>query len=132
VINKFFKIILAYNNLPLSEKKKVINIVYLVVKMIFFVSFIPLRIYYKKFSFGPTKNETDLQPYYQDICRINKVCNFLPFKVSCIVRSMVTHDYLKKRSVYVAITLGVKRNGGLQAHAWILPKQSQGFISLYR
>ncbi len=63
------------------------------------------------------------QSYNQKLIlsRIEKVLNLLPINISCILKSIIIHKYLKERyNVHFMIRLGVDiENNGLIAHSWL-------------
>ena len=125
---KRFKIGLRYFiKLSYSDKKEVAYMFYLFIKMTLLVKMVPLKFYFNIY-FKYTDDQTqDLQRYEFHFSRIKRIKRYLPWKVSCLMESMVIKAYFAKVNVSLPIYLGLKTSNGIVAHAWCIESDAKGF-----
>lgn len=95
------------------------------------VELVPLRFYYRSyFENIENRNIGKLQPYNRELGLIKRLGIKLPWKIKCIVESLVIKNYMKRLGVDIPISLGVSLNKGFYAHAWCLPQNSIAFTEI--
>lgn len=113
------------------QKLEILRIVFLYLKFTMIVELVPLRYYYKFYLENiEYRNIGKLQPYNRELGLIKKLGVKLPWKIKCIVESLVIKNYMKRLGVEIPISLGVSLEEGFNAHAWCLPQQSTAFTEI--
>ncbi|MEN8193437.1 MAG: lasso peptide biosynthesis B2 protein [Bacteroidota bacterium] len=105
-------------NTSWKERYDIIRILLLLVKEGLIVRYMPLKYYYSSFINTPEDIYLDLQPFHENIDRINRVIKAVPWNVTCLMECLVIQSYFKKFSINVPIYIGVKTGEELKAHAW--------------
>ena len=112
--NNIFKIF----STPHSTYKEVLAILFYIMKVQLLVWVTPLRFYFNSYF---TKKQTiipNMQLFDSYLRIYMKVLRILPFKLTCLVKSMVLYDVLKRHGIINPVHLGVRIEGNLKAHAW--------------
>lgn len=126
-----FNSILKYIwNSSIKEKIFIVRICLLYSKVMIFVKFLPLKFYYHKFFSEYDLQEGSIYSYRRELNNIKKISRFLPWKVTCLMESMVIHSYLKRENIYLPIKLGVSLNGQMKAHAWCINNTLQNYTQI--
>ena len=104
-MNKTKKIYRSFICVSLTEKKKLLHIVALAVKVSLIIKLIPLRYYLYKYFSTLEKQVVELQPYYAEISLIKRVLNNLPGTHTCLKESIIVYLYLRKYGIDIPIYL---------------------------
>jgi len=113
--------------LDILQKRNVLLIIFLSIKITIMVRYIPLRYYFDKYLSKMQKDSIDLQHFNYDICLIKRIIRFIPWKITCLMESLIVKNYLFKYEVYLPISVGVDNSKEIKAHAWYIGEMLEGF-----
>jgi len=120
VIKKFFKS-------SSGDKVTSLRFIGLFLYVGLIVRFIPLRHYYDKFFSIHDSSAFEMQPYSKEICIMHKIMKVLPWKVTCLMESMVIKLYFRLKRMDVPIYIGVETKPILKAHSWYITSERNKF-----
>lgn len=82
------------------------------------VKYFPLRFYYKKYFSNNNGQNLDLQSFNKDITLIKRILRSVPWKITCLMESLIIKNYLFRYGIVLPIVVGIRINDKLEAHAW--------------
>ena len=115
------------------ERRRMIWILYIIIKSYFFVTYTPSKHYYKKYNFGKSRQNADLQPFNREIGLIRKTGKIFPLQITCLMECMAIQEYLRRYDFITPISLGIKISEGdsLSAHAWISQSSAGNYYNIF-
>lgn len=119
--------LITYLRLAWSDKQSVILIVLLFIKAIILVKHYPLSRYKKRFINNVQNQNFLLQQYQAELSLIYKVKKKIPFKITCLMESIVIQDFFKRYKLDIQIFLGINKTEKLNAHAWCVDKTNLNY-----
>ncbi|MBN1181836.1 MAG: lasso peptide biosynthesis B2 protein [Bacteroidales bacterium] len=75
---------------------------------------------------------SELQDYIGDILLIKSTIRYFPWKITCLMESLIVKTYLSKYGFVLPITLGVITAENFRAHAWYCDTEKYGFNEFIR
>ena len=113
--NKLLRIF-KQNSLPILN---LILILFHFIVVKFVVQYLPLKYYYSRFIKKSDVLVKDLQPYYSELRLIHRMKLIVPWKVTCLMESLIIQSYFKRYNYGIPILLGVHTRATIQAHALV-------------
>ena len=101
-----------------STLLEVLIILLYIIKVTLLIWFVPLRYYFKAYFSETESHIPEMQLLRRYLRIFRKVQRHLPFKLTCLVKSMVLFDILKRHGMVNPIRLGIRIEGNMKAHAW--------------
>lgn len=118
-------LLIKYLKLSRRHKISLWIILYLYIKAIILVYYIPLNKYKHRFTKKPDNYFLHMPLYSDELSLILKLGKRLPLRITCLIESIVIQDYFKKYNLNVQIYLGVNKTDKLIAHAWCIENDNQ-------
>ena len=91
---------------------------------------VPLRFYFDRYFGTVSASHPDLQLFAMKSGLYTKVLKLMPFRFSCLVRSMAIQDALKRHGIYCPIHIGIRYGDILDAHAWNEHQKVKDYIKI--
>ena len=129
-MKKPLKAYISFFGLSLKQKKEVLRIILIYLRVSCLIRCLPLRKYYDRYFHQAHMKPFDFSPYKDELKLILMVIRHMPGKHTCLKESITVYLYFRRKGLNVPLYLGVNTEKEFLAHAWYDQNSSKGYSQL--